>query len=40
MEAGAEPQHRTQVNPYAGFSRLGKRAGQRNARFPVEAEEY
>ena len=40
MEAGAEPQHRTQVNPYTGSSDLGKRARQRDARFPIVAEEY
>ena len=40
MEAGAEPQHRTQVNPYAGSSGLGKRARQRDARYPIVAQEY
>jgi hypothetical protein len=40
MEAGSEPQYRTQVNPYAGFSDLGKRACQRDARYPSVAEEY
>jgi hypothetical protein len=40
MEAGAEPQHRTQVNPFAGFSDLGQRACQRNARYPIVVEEY
>jgi hypothetical protein len=40
MEAGAEPQHRTQVNPYAGFSGLGQRARQRDARYPIVTEKY
>jgi hypothetical protein len=40
MEAGTEPQHRTQVNPSAGSSDLDKRARQRNARYPIVAEEY
>ena len=40
MEAGAEPQHRMQVNPFAGFSDLGQRAFQRDARYPIGVEEY
>lgn len=35
MEAGNEPQHRTQVNLSAGFLDLGERARQRDARFPI-----
>jgi len=37
MEAEYEPQHRTQVNLFAGFRGLGERARQRNALFPVVA---
>lgn len=37
MEAGCEPQHRTQVNLYVGFPVLGERARQRDALFPTVA---
>ncbi len=37
MEAGCEPQHRTQVNLFAGFPDLGERARQRDARYPIVA---
>ncbi len=40
MEAGAEPQHWTQVNPNVGFSDLGQCAFQNDARYPIVAEEY
>lgn len=34
MEAGGKPQHRTQVNLYAGFRGLGECAFQHDARNP------
>jgi hypothetical protein len=34
MEAGSEPQHRTQVNLYAGFCGMGECAFQHDARNP------
>jgi len=34
MEAGSKPQHRTQVNLYAGFHGLGECAFQHDARNP------
>ncbi len=37
MEAGCEPQHRTQVNLSAGFPDLGERARQRDAQYPSVA---
>jgi len=37
MEARDEPQHRTSVNPRAGWLGLGERAGQREARYPTVA---
>ena len=37
MEAGCEPQHRTQVNLYAGFPDLGERARKRDAQYPSVA---
>ena len=36
MEALDEPQHRTRVNPYAGYSALGECAFQHDARYPTE----
>ena len=40
MEVGSEPQHRAKVNPYVGSSGLGKRALQRDARYPIVTKEY
>ncbi len=37
MEALDVPQHRTQVNPSAGWSGLGKCARQHDARYPTVA---
>jgi hypothetical protein len=37
MEARGEPQHRTQVNPSAGWPRQGECARQHDARFPIVA---
>lgn len=36
MEAVGEPQHRTQVNPCAGWRGLGECARKHDARYPTE----